>query len=117
MIKDLKLDDRYLQEEGVVFQVYPAIFSVSNRSETVKIHRQDYRYRKIKDEILLNPMGLREKQGVFRATPERAMLDKIYLDGGEYFDNLDSIDWQLVGVLNNHVYQSRRITKFMDKYA
>ena len=106
-----------LQESGIVFQVYPTIFSISNRSETIEIHRQVYRYRKIKDDILLNPLGLGEKQGVFKATPERAILDKIYLDGGEYFDNLNGIDWQTAKSLNSRAYHSKQITKFIDQYA
>lgn len=106
-----------LQAEGVVFQVYTTIFSVSNRSETVKIDGQKYSYRKIKSDILLNPTGLTETGTVFTAGLERAVLDKIYLDGEEYFDNLRNMNWELAKSLNLNIYKSRRITKYIQKYA
>ena len=93
-----------LASEGVVFQPYSSVFLASQRSETVTIDEQKYIYRKIKDEILLNTLGIITKDGVSCATIERAICDKLYLDGDEYFDNLRSVDFGLMAKLNREVY-------------
>jgi hypothetical protein len=95
-----------LQEAGIVFQPYTSIYAVSNRSEMVIIQEQKYIYRKIKDEFLLNPFGITLKDRVNKASPERALCDKIYLDGDEYFDNLRQIDWNFAKTINRTVYQN-----------
>ena len=106
-----------LQEEGVVFQPYSSISLISNRSEKININKQEYIYRKIKDSILLNPLGIRERDGINIATKERAICDKIYLDGLEYFDNTENIDWNMVNQLNNEVYSNNsNISKFITIY-
>lgn len=105
-----------LQENGVVFQPYPSIYVVSNYPEEMEIDSQKYIYRKIKNEILLNPLGIITSNGISKATPERALCDKLYLDGDEYFDNLRSINWGLVKQLNEQVYNSNSsILKFLEK--
>jgi predicted transcriptional regulator of viral defense system len=103
-----------LQESGIVFQLYTSIFVITNRSQSVDIDGQKYVYRKIKDEILLNPLGIEQKNGVSTAIVERAICDKIYLDGIEYFDNLRNIDLDLIGRLNREVYGNNKdISKFL----
>lgn len=106
-----------LSMEGVVFQPYTSIFAISNRSETIVIKSQKYIYRKIKDAILLNSLGILDKDGVAFACAERAILDKIYLDGSEHFDNLRSVNWELAGKLNSSIYKSKVIEKFIKTYA
>lgn len=107
-----------LKEEGVVFQPYSSIFLISNRSEKIKIDEQEYIYRKIKDNILLNPLGIYEKDGIVVATKERAICDKLYLDGMEYFDNVRDIDWKLLKELNNKVYLDNPvISEFIFTYT
>jgi hypothetical protein len=69
---------------------------------------QNYVYRKIKDSILLQPLGIASANGIFKASPERALCDKIYLDRQEYFDNLRSIDWDFMTSLNQNVYNDNR---------
>lgn len=103
-----------LQESGVVFQPYTSIFVITNRSETVDIDGQKYVYRKIKNEILLNSLGIEQKNDVSIATIERAICDKIYLDGIEYFDNLRNVDLDLIDRLNKEVYEgNKNISKFL----
>lgn len=105
-----------LASEGVVFQPYTSVFLVSQRSETVEVDGQKYIYRKIKDEILLNTLGVFTKNGVSCATIERAICDKLYLDGEEYFDNLRSVDWRFMKELNRNVYQnSITISQYIGK--
>ncbi len=107
-----------LQKAGIVFQPYAAIYVITNRSEDAKIDNQKYIYRKIKDEILLNPPGIEYKNGVHNATPERAICDKLYLDGDEYFDNLKDINWDFMKKINKNVYQNNStIIKFIAKHS
>ena len=107
-----------LQKAGIVFQPYSSIFLVSNRSQEVEIDSQKYIYRKIKDGILLNPRGINNENNIQEATPERAICDKLYLDGDEYFDNLRNVNWDFMRELNNHVYGANKIISgFINKNA
>ena len=102
-----------LQNEGVVFQPYTSIFLVSFRSETRIVDGQKFVYRKIKDEALLNPLGIKSEGLVAVASLERAILDKIYLDGEEHFDNLRSVNWDKMEELNEQVYRHKNINKYI----
>jgi len=57
---------------------------------------------------LLNTLGVKNENGVQVACTERAVCDKLYLDGDEYFDNLRSINWELMGQLNDEVYSNNK---------
>ena len=102
-----------LQDKGVVFQLYTSVFLASSRSETVTIDGQKFVYRKIKNEILLNNMGVENDGLVAVASLERAILDKIYLDGEEHFDNLRSVNWDKMEELNEQVYRHKNINKYI----
>lgn len=105
-----------LQEEGVVFQYYESIFLVSNDSLEIKVNNEKYVYRKIKDEILLDTAGIVENKNTYKATLERALCDKIYLDGIEHFDNLKGVNWDFMHELNDTVYKNEKILKFIKSY-
>lgn len=98
-----------LQSEGVVFQPYTSIFMMAKRSEVLAHDGQKYIYRKMKNDILLNPMGIITKNGAATAMIERAICDKLYLDGDEYFDNLRSVDWEFMAKLNTEVYANNEV--------
>jgi hypothetical protein len=100
-----------LQEKGVVFQPYSSIYAVSQRSETVEIHHQEYCYRKIQDIYLLNPLGILNQNGVNKASLERALCDTVYLDGAGHFDNLRSVDWKMIKKIYKEVYQNHPAIK------
>ena len=102
-----------LKEEGMVFQPYTSIFLVSARSQTLKVEGQVFIYRKIKNEILLSNLGITVQNNAFTAESERALLDKIYLNGDEYFDNLSKIDWNKARFLNKEMYKSSKIEKYI----
>ncbi|PIZ46070.1 hypothetical protein COY30_00750 [Candidatus Woesebacteria bacterium CG_4_10_14_0_2_um_filter_44_9] len=107
-----------LQEAGVLFQPYISIYLVSGRSITTEIDNQKYIYRKIKNEILLNPTGIITESGASKAIPERALCDVIYLEGNQYFDNLRQINWEKAESLNTEVYfHNLGISEFISKYA
>ena len=102
-----------LQDKGAVFQPYTSIFLVSQRREVRVIDKQQFEYRKIKDDILLNPLGIETEGLVAKACLERAILDKIYLDGEEHIDNLRGVDWNKMKELNSQVYKSEKMRKYI----
>ncbi len=105
-----------LQKEGITFQPYSAIYVISNRSQEIEIDGQNYVYRKIKDSILLNTFGVKNENGIQIAGIERAICDKLYLDGDEYFDNLRQVDWNLMTETNTKVYgENKLILTFINK--
>jgi len=104
-----------LQSEGVVFQYYNSIYLVARKTAEINIDGQKYIYRKLKDTILLNSIGLITKNATIKASIERAICDKIYLDGDEYFDNLRNVNWEFMSELNEKVYKNKKIKQFILK--
>lgn len=84
-----------LRDEGVIFQYYKTIFVASYLSREIELAGgQKIAYRKMKKNILLNSMGVREENGFFIAEKERAFLDMLYINPDYYFDNLGNINWE-----------------------
>ena len=82
-----------LQQAGVLFQYDSGVTPVSYLSRTIVIDGRQYRYRKIKGELLANTTGIESRaNGVNIALPERAFLDMLYLENVFYFDNLSPLD-------------------------
>lgn len=106
-----------LQAKGVIFQPYTSVFLASMRSEAIEIGGQKYIYRKIRNVALLNRLGIERENGIMVASVERALCDKLYLDGDEHFDNLKNVDWELMRQINEVVYgRNRGITEFIGKH-
>lgn len=85
--------DYVLQKEGVLFQYDSAITAISYLSRSLAIDSWEIKYRKIKDAILLNTMGIISREdGLNIATAERAFLDMLYLNGDCYFDSLNTLN-------------------------
>ena len=104
-----------LQRAGVIFQFDAAITSVSYLSRSVDIEEQSYTFRKIKSEILVNDAGInRLPNGVNIASPERALLDLLYLNARAWFDNAHSIDPEKVKALLP-LYHSAALTARANK--
>ncbi|MEX1052306.1 MAG: type IV toxin-antitoxin system AbiEi family antitoxin domain-containing protein [Patescibacteria group bacterium] len=89
--------DRVLFDKNIIFQDFSNIItSVSNNSFVEKIGKVEYRYHKIRAEILTNPIGLETVSGVHIANAERAICDKIYLTKNFYFDNFENVNKDLL---------------------
>lgn len=85
--------DYVLQKAGVVFQYDSAITTVSYLSRAIEVDGRQYRYRKIKGELLTDTRGIECRgNGVNIASAERAFLDMLYLEKIYYFDNLSPLD-------------------------
>jgi hypothetical protein len=104
-----------LQQAGVVFQ-YDSRFTVlSYLSREVEIDNHFFSFRKIKNELLVSSRGI-EQQGntVTIATPERAFLDMLYLNGEMYFDNLHPLKRDLIEQILP-IYNSKTLDKQVKK--
>lgn len=102
-----------LQKNGIIFQNYEDIYLISNRSDNIHIDNNVFIYKKIKDKILYNNLGITIENNVTLATSERAICDLIYLGFEYYFDNLRQIDFELIKDLNDKLYKKRQISDFI----
>ena len=109
-----------LRDAGIIFQHYETIFVASKWPKTIKIDKCNLTFRKLKDKVLFNSMGVIHKNNYSIATPERAFLDTIYLFPHYYFDNLKSINWkkcfEIVKIYNNKQLL-KRLNKYYKNYA
>ena len=100
-----------LQKAGVIFQYDEKITVVSYLSRTVEIDKNVYQYRKIKNEILIDMSGIIRSNNLNIATPERAFLDVMYLNASYYFDNINSLNknviYELLPVYNSKILTER----------
>jgi len=105
-----------LQAEGVVFQNTDTVQVISYQTREIVVDKRTFSYRKIKDEILINDLGLIKAVGYYIASKERAFLDTVYLYKDYYFDNLTEMDWQKVEEVLP-IYQSKALEKRVKTYV
>ena len=104
-----------LEKEGIVFQKYKTVFVSSYLSRRIKVENQEIFYRKIKDEILLNSLGINEENYYFIASKERAFLDAVFLYKDYHFDNLRPLDWEKIKEIEK-IYSSKVLVKRVTQY-
>jgi len=104
-----------LREAGIIFQHYDTIFAAAKWSKTMTIDKHTFTFRKLKDLVLFNSIGVINKENYSIATPERAFLDMIYLFPNYYFDNLRPIDWKKCEEVVK-IYDNKQMIKRMNKY-
>jgi len=105
-----------LAQAGIIFQYYETIYVASYLSREILLKDgQKIIYHKLKNEVLLNPKGLKRKNNITIASKERAFLDLIYINPNYYFDNLSSIDWKLCFDLIK-IYQNKNLIKILKNY-
>ena len=92
-----------LSQAGIISQaVYDYTF-VANLSKRVFVKRWSFRFRKLKDDFLLNPAGITSQNGGFVASVERAAADMLYFNPRYHFDIPDSIDFNKVRSIQEEV--------------
>ena len=105
-----------LQKAGVIFQYDSRITAISYLSRSIEIDGQEYVYRKLKNELLINTEGIdRQANQINIATPERAFLDVLYLNKEYYFDNLNPLNKELIYKLLP-LFQSKNLEQKAGKY-
>ena len=109
-----------LARDGVTFQYYETIFVASYLSREIGFKENKFAYRKLKNELLVNPKGLVNCGTYFEATKERAFLDVLYLFGNYSFDNLRSINWDacfdIVSIYKNKALE-KKLKNYFKEYA
>lgn len=82
-----------LQYYWVIFQDYSNTITLAwDNTFSKTIDGSKYIFRKLSDDILLNPIWLINKKNYLIASRERAICDMIYLRSWFYFDNIDWVD-------------------------
>lgn len=104
-----------LSKEGLIFQYYQSVFSVSYLSRSLFVASNELRYRKINDEILFNHQGIERINQAEAATKERAFLDAVFLYKDYHFDNLRPLDWEKINDIKT-IYNSKIFNKRVDEY-
>jgi len=108
-----------LGQAGIIFQYYSQIFVASYLTRDIVCDNQAYSFRKIKDVILTNKIGIENKEGISIATKERALLDTIYVKKIYYFDNLSPLDWKeiftILPIYNNKI-MNKKIKKIYENF-
>ena len=107
-----------LQRSGVTFQYDSRYTVISYLSREIEIEGETYSFRKIKNELLVSSQGIEQRGNtVTIATPERAFLDMLYLNGSMYFDNLHSLKRevieQILPIYNSHIF-NKRVHKILE---
>lgn len=104
-----------LARAGVVFQYYDRIFIASYVAREVVVAGVKFAYRRMRDSVLTNPLGLEAKDNYHIASPERAFLDVVYLNKDYHFDNLSSLNWDTVFEIAS-MYNNKSLEKRVKAY-
>lgn len=99
-----------LAKEGLIFQYQTNITVASYLTRMIKVDKQIFVYKKIKDNILTNSIGIIQDAHLSIATKERAFLDTLYNNTDYYFDNLRSLNWDMIFSILP-IYQNMRLSK------
>lgn len=105
-----------LARAGVVFQLYSQVFVASYLTREISIDGQAYNFKRIKNSTLTNRAGIEAKENYFIASPERALLDVMYLNKEYYFDNLSNIKWDKVAEILPIYNGNKRMEAKVKKY-
>ena len=85
-----------LAKDGAIFQYQTTITVASYLTRDVVIENQTYSYKKIKNSVLTNNIGIEQINEISIATKERAFLDTLYINTNFHFDNIRSLDWNKI---------------------
>jgi hypothetical protein len=104
-----------LAKFGIIFQHYNKIFVASYQTKEIECDGQLYSYKKIKDIVLTNTLGVENKGTYFIASKERAFLDTLYLNREYHFDNLLPLDFDIIQSMLP-IYKNKRMVNSVARY-
>lgn len=104
-----------LGSAGITFQYYNRIFVASYQANEIIADGQTFMFRKLKNSVLLNTAGIENRQRYAIATPERALLDVIYLNKEYHFDDLSQVNWDTINEIAP-IYDSKKVIDRINKY-
>lgn len=104
--------DYVLAKSGVIYQYGTKITCISYLNREVDIDGATYSFHRMKPSLAGCPVGIRMNGNIAIATPERALVDSLYLfPDYRYFDNIGIIDKDLatdiVAEFNNRSLMER----------
>jgi len=105
----------YISLDTVLRRQERIIYSVSHISREIAVDKYKIIYRSMPERILFNKEGVKETDGYFIATKERAFTDAIYLNKNYLFDDIKSLDWEKVIDLKN-IYENKAFEKRIENY-
>lgn len=103
-----------LVREGLIFQYQTQITIATYANREITIDEQVYSFRKLKDQILSNAIGVEHVDETSIASKERAFLDTLYTNADYYFDNTRSLDWDKVFAILP-IYDNKRLVRSVNK--
>lgn len=104
-----------LAQAGIIFQYYVTIFAATYQAKDIICDGQQYSFKKIKNTILTNTLGIENKGSYFIASKERAFLDILYLNKDYHFDNIAPLDFKKIFEILP-IYNNQRMIKIVNKY-
>ena len=99
-----------LTNTGINFQYYGNIFVASYINRQLTIDNQAITLVRMKDYVLSDSTGIDHSAGYAAASPERALLDRLYISKDYHFDNLNNINWEKIFTILP-IYQNKRLEK------
>lgn len=103
-----------LAKEGLIFQYQNSITIASYLTRDITIEGQTYLFKKIKDTILTNTIGIEIANETSIASKERAFLDILYINTDYQFDNIRSLNWDKIYAILP-IYGNKRMTRAVDQ--
>ena len=104
-----------LAKAGIVFQFHGQIFVASYVTREITTDDQTYSYKRVRDSILTNRIGVEAKDNYYIASPERAFLDVVYSNKDYHFDNLSPLNWERVFEILP-IYENKNMEKKVKRY-
>lgn len=92
-----------LAEAGLIQQKIGWITFASSQSKKFSIGENNFWSRKLTDKFLFHPAGIVKKDGIFVATPERAVADLLYFNPRAFFDAAHLVDWKKVKKIQKEI--------------
>ena len=103
-----------LVKEGLIFQYQSQISVATYLTREIIVDKQVYSFKKLKDQVLTNAIGIEHMEETSMASKERAFLDTLYINTDYYFDNLRSLNWDKVFEILP-IYDNKRLVKSVNK--
>ncbi len=93
-----------LSKNGIINQSPSKITFVSSKPAKFTIIKNSYLVRQLKPQFLNNTIGIiQNDQGIFEATIERAIADRLYFQPSYHFDADKIIDWKKVKKIQQEI--------------
>ena len=93
-----------LSKNGIINQSPTKITFISDISDNFTINDNFYLFRQLKPQCLNNTIGIiQSHNGVFIATPERAVADMLYFQSNYHFDAQNLINWDQVNKIQKEL--------------